>query len=388
MASRDFSAGNSPGPQSNLSKELGLYIHIPFCIKKCDYCDFYSLPGRLHSIDSYIQSVLEEARKYQGLSFQTLYLGGGTPSLLCEDGLPGLMKALNSVFDLSGVVEATIEANPDSVTFPFLEAAQIAGINRISIGVQSLSDIELEKVGRVHTAAQAVQALTMTKDQGFLNISADVILGLPAQDWASLMVTLETLIALNIQHISLYCLSIEPHTPLGIRMPADLPSDDEQAELYSCACDLLQKRGFTHYEISNFALPGYECRHNLNYWRGGEYLGLGPAAASHLERKRFRNKPDLDAYLLNPLDLIEEEECLDSPAKAAEEAILRLRLLREGLDLDRLSERFGSADIKKLQERLDRLVEKDLLIKAGFNYRLPPNCALVSNPILCKILGD
>lgn len=366
----------------------GLYVHIPFCIHKCAYCDFYSLTQRLDSLDSYIEAVPIEARRYIGLDFQTVYLGGGTPSLLRAEGLGKLLGGLRQILDLSQLSEATMEANPESVTPSLLQAAKSSGINRISIGVQSLSDIELEKVGRIHTAAQAICAIEEAKDAGFNNISVDVILGLPGQDQSSLMVTLETLIGLDIQHISMYCLSVEPHTPLALNPPPDLPSDDEQAELYDSACSLIASRGFTHYEYSNFALPGYECLHNLNYWRGGEYIGLGPAAASHLEGKRFKNKADLDAYLSNPTGQIEEVEELDALQKAAEEAILRLRLLQEGLDVNELIEKYGDESIIGVVSRLNKLVREGSLIRDGANYRLAAACALVSNPILAQVLGD
>jgi oxygen-independent coproporphyrinogen-3 oxidase len=253
---------------------------------------------------------------------------------------------------------------------------------------QSLSDKELKKVGLIHTAHQAVEAVELARDHGYLNISCDVILGLPGQDWPSLMVTLETLIGLGIQHLSLYCLTIEPHTPLAVKSPSDLPSDDTQAELYENACALLRKRGFLHYEISNFALPGYECRHNLNYWRGGEYLGLGPAAASHLQGKRYKNKADLDAYLRNPGGLVEEVEVLEAKEKAAEESILRLRLLQEGLNFEELAVRFGAENTQELKDRLDNIVGKELLERSGPLYRMPASCALVSNPIFSRVLGD
>ena len=202
------------------------------------------------------------------------------------------------------------------------------------------------------------------------------------------MITLETLIGLDIQHLSLYCLAIEPHTPLALSPPADLISDDEQADLYSQACMLLTERGFNHYEISNFALSGYECRHNLNYWRGGEYLGLGPAAASHLEGKRFKNKADLDAYLQDQGGQAEEVEELEPSQKAGEEAILRLRLLHEGLDINELAAKYGDNTVVALVSRLDKLVTDNLLLRDGPNYRLPVSCALVSNPILTRVLGD
>jgi oxygen-independent coproporphyrinogen III oxidase len=366
----------------------GLYIHVPFCVRKCAYCDFYSLPQRLDALQPYIQAVLAEAQQYRGLSFDTLYFGGGTPSLLGADGLKQLLDGLSSTFDLSALIEATIEANPESVNPALLEAALSRGINRISIGVQSLCGAELEKVGRIHNAAQAVLAVEEAQKAGFSNISADVILGLPGQDERSLAITLETLIGLDIRHLSLYCLSIEPHTPLASNIPPDLPSDDDQADLYEHASALLVQRGFEHYEISNFALPGYACRHNLKYWQGGEYLGLGPAAASHLKNRRFKNKSDLDAYLLAPTGQIEESEELAAPQKAVEEAILRLRLLRDGLDINDLAVKFGDENVIGLAGRLDQLVKEGKLSRNGPVYRLIPACVLVSNPILARLLGD
>ncbi|MCR4392732.1 MAG: radical SAM family heme chaperone HemW [Dehalococcoidales bacterium] len=366
----------------------GLYIHFPFCVKKCAYCDFYSLPGRLDLVEPYLNAVLKEAKRHAGLSFQTIYLGGGTPSLLGAQGLSRLIKGLRDILDLSCVSEATLEVNPDSTSQSLLEVARMVGINRISIGIQSLVDLELQKAGRIHTAEQAIQSILMAKKAGFPDISCDVILGLPGQTATSLISTLKKLLDFEIQHLSLYCLSLEPGTPFGIKPPADLPTEDEQADLYLGACTLLQQKGFLHYEISNFALPGYECQHNLNYWRGGEYLGLGPAAATHLEGKRFKNRADLESYLTNPGGFIEDEEILETRQKAAEEAILRLRLLREGLDIGELARRFGDDIIHLLRLRLDDLAEKELLIRTGSTYRLPDQCVLVSNPILARVLEN
>lgn len=377
-----------PSLVPDLARERGLYVHIPFCVQKCAYCDFYSLPHQLDRLDSYLEAVALEACQYAGLKFQTLYVGGGTPSLLQAAGLNKLLGSLGPIFDLSSVTEATLEANPESITPDWLQAALSRGVNRISIGVQSLSDSELERVGRVHTASQAMRAIEMTQKHGFRNVSADAILGLPGQDWTSLLITLETLIGMGLPHISLYCLSIEPHTPLAIHPPPGIPSDDEQAELYENSLGLLHQRGYLHYEISNFALPGYECRHNLNYWRGGEYLGLGPAAASHFQGKRFKNKSDLEAYLQDPCRQIEEIEDLPQSKKAGEEAILRLRLLEEGLNITEMIERLGDENLVGLMWRLDQLVKEGFLTRSGAIYRLKPEWALVSNSILARVLED
>ncbi|MDD5701680.1 MAG: radical SAM family heme chaperone HemW [Dehalococcoidales bacterium] len=380
----------APGPETSSNFERGLYVHVPFCVRKCSYCDFYSRPlssGDDRALGLYIKAVLTEVEKYRELDFTTLYLGGGTPSLLKADGLRTLVDGLRKSLDLSRISESTLEANPESATAGLLAAARACGIDRLSLGVQSLRDAELKSVERIHTASMAVQAIREAGLAGFENVSADVMLGLPGQDWQSLMITLETLVGLGVQHLSMYCLSIEPHTPLADNIPPGLPSEDDQAELYEGAAALLARRGFIHYEISNFALPGYECRHNLNYWRGGEYLGLGPAAASHLGGQRFKNRADLESYLQNP-GQVEEVEKLPAREKAAEEAVLRLRLLHEGLDTDRLALKYGDENVIGLVSRLNRLVREGSLLRNGPLYYLPAGKALVSNPILAEVLED
>lgn len=363
----------------------GLYVHVPFCVRKCAYCDFYSLPGTAHPIQAYVAAVIAEARGWQGLEAGTLYVGGGTPSLLGAEGLATLLSSLRETLSLLTLCEATMEVNPESASPALLQTARRQGIDRISVGVQSLSDAELAGVGRIHTSAQAEAAVTQAVAMGFA-VSADAIAGLPGQDWPSLRRTLERLIALGAEHISLYCLELATGTPLAVHPPADLPSDDSQADLFEAACDLLASAGFMHYEVSNFSLPGRQCRHNLNYWRGGEYLGLGPAAASHLAGRRWRNKPDLRSYLRAPGSQREDIELLPPAQKAAEEAMLRLRLLLEGLPPQGLAERFGPENVAALLERLEALRRQRLLSFDGTAYRLPPQRVLTSNPILAAIV--
>jgi oxygen-independent coproporphyrinogen-3 oxidase len=364
----------------------GLYVHVPFCIRKCGYCDFYSLAARDDSKAAYVGAVLREASASVGRSFNTLYLGGGTPSLLGPELLERLVSGLRSAFDLSALVEASMEVNPDSAYPDLLLAAGRIGFNRLSVGVQSLSDDELRSVGRIHTATQAIETIRHAQSLGFRSVSADLIAGLPGQTWPSLRHSLETLLDLGIDHVSLYCLSVEEGTPLAAAIPVDLPSDDLQAELFEQASSLLAGRGFAHYEISNFARPGHECLHNLVYWRGGEYLGLGPAAASHVGGKRFNNRADLDAYVLEPEGQREHVECLDQGAKAAEEAMLRLRLLGEGLDFEALEAKFGSGNVADLGDRLEGLVRGGMLERQGARHKLNPSRVLTSNPIFAEVL--
>jgi len=364
----------------------GLYIHIPFCVKKCSYCDFYSLPGRLVDIENYVSAVLKEARSYKRLSFQTLYLGGGTPSLLGAEHLKKLIAGLRESLDLDGLVEATVEVNPESATLEFLSAAIDAGINRVSLGIQSLNDHELESVGRVHTATRAIDAVKLAQNLGFTSISADLIIGLPEQTWGTLSAALNKLVNLGVNHLSVYCLSLEEGTLLAQCPPDNLPSDDQQAELFELAREFLIGQGFIHYEISNFALQGHECLHNLNYWRGGEYLGLGPAAASHLQGCRSRNRHALDAYLENPIGQAEHVETLGGKKKAAEETMLRLRLLVEGINPGVLSGRFNQDTIEMLVSRLDSMVMRRMLEFKNSKYVLPAERILTSNEIFQEII--
>jgi putative oxygen-independent coproporphyrinogen III oxidase len=366
----------------------GLYVHVPFCVRKCSYCDFYSLPGQAGLIESYIDAVLAECKAYGGMTFRTLFLGGGTPSLLGSDNLTRLVDGLRGNFDLSQLEEATIEANPESATEEMLQSDLEAGFNRISIGVQSLSDSELKAVGRIHSAGQAVDSISSARKLGFSNISADLIIGLPGQTWESLQNSIEQLVAIGISHLSLYCLSLERGTPLAQNPPGNLPSDDMQADLFEQARAFLNGKGFVHYEISNFAVSSRECLHNLNYWRGGEYLGLGPSAASHLGGKRFKNRADLKAYLENPTGVVEEVEELGPEEKAAEEAMLRLRLLEEGLDVVDFTKQHGLKTVYQLLSRLRVLAHEGLLLFDGSKYRLEPSLVLTSNPILARVLED
>jgi len=365
----------------------GLYIHIPFCISKCHYCDFYSLTAVPELMDRYIDALLVEADSYRGLSFATLYIGGGTPSLLGSARLEKLVNGLSRRFDLEDLQEATIEVNPESAGRGFLQTAYSLGIRRLSIGAQSLNAEELKKAGRAHDRRQVLETIDIASHSGFQNISADVMIGLPGQTTQSLGNTLNILIGAGINHISAYCLSIEEGTAFYRFPPPDLPGEDDQAGLFESAVDILGAHGFAHYEISNFALPGRECQHNLNYWRGGDYIGLGPAAASHTGGKRFRNAPCLERYLDDPLSAGEEEERLDDGRKAGEEAVLRLRLIEEGLDIKEMACRYGQDSINSLEARLDELVSRQMLVRDGYIFRLPTGSALTSNSVFINVIG-
>jgi len=365
----------------------GLYIHIPFCVSKCLYCDFYSLTYVPQLMDRYIGALLTEADSYKGMGFSTLYIGGGTPSLLGPARLTQLFDGLSRRFDLEDLQEATIEVNPDSAGRDFLANAYDLGINRLSIGAQSLDSEELRKAGRAHDRRQVLETINAAQSSGFQNISVDVMIGLPGQTAQSLCDTLDTLIGAGIKHVSAYCLSIEEGTSFYRYPPPDLPGEADVVCLFEKAVDIFEAHSFTHYEISNFALHGHECLHNLNYWRGGEYIGLGTAAASHMGGERFRNAACLERYLEGPSSIREAVERLDEEHKAGEEAMLRLRLIAEGLHIKEMAGRYGPDALDSLEVRLDQLVSRKMLVRDDHVFRLPPGSAMTSNSVFVDVIG-
>jgi oxygen-independent coproporphyrinogen III oxidase len=365
----------------------GLYIHIPFCRKKCDYCDFYSLSGSERLIPYYVNAILKEASSYENYPIDTLYIGGGTPSLLGK-GVRRLVDGLKSIFKFD-LEEATVEANPESCSDIFLESALNAGINRISIGVQSLNDDELSSVGRIHDSKEALNAIYRSKKIGFKGISVDVIIGLPGQDWHSLRKTLSILIDARIGQISTYCLSIERNTPLFSNIPYNLPTEDNQASLYTKTKTFLETYGFKHIEISSFSLPGHEPIHNLNCWRGRDYIGLGAGASSFIDGVRFSNKKGLSGYISNPCSRGSIDEELNETERAEDEAMLRLRMLDEGLDLNVMRVQYNTETIRTILDRILKLEDEGLLVSRNNKYLIPSDKILTSNSIFQRILyGD
>lgn len=365
-------------------KSKGLYVHIPFCRRKCDYCDFYSVAESESIISAYINAVLEEATGYDNHSIDTLYIGGGTPSLLGRE-VNRLIEGLGHHFRFE-LMEATVEANPESASELFLESAVSVGICRISIGVQSLNDNELRSVGRIHTSKEALDAINNSMTAGFKRVCADVIVGLPGQDWGSLRTTLERLIQAGVGQISAYCLSIEDDTPLYHNIPSNLPSEDDQADLYMKTKRFLESNGFKHIEISSFSLPGQEPLHNMNCWRGVDYIGLGAGASSFNDGIRYRNKKGLADYILQPLSRREIDEKLNELERANEEAMLRLRMLNEGLNIDSMRLKYSDESMESILNRISRLEAEGLVFKRNNRYLIPGDKILTSNIIFQRML--
>ncbi len=320
-----------------MASTLGVYLHIPFCKSKCEYCDFYSLPGHGERTGAYVQALRahidETAPLARDYRVDTVYFGGGTPLMVGEKALCDLLGLIKKRFRVERDGEITVEVNPDSVSLKALKRLRRAGFNRLSLGMQSALDSELAAVGRPHTFAQTCQAVEWARKAKFKNLSLDLIYGLPGQTLESWRQTLEAALALEPEHISGYGLKVEEGTPLWGRVERGerLPDDDFQADAYLMMVDLLQSRGYQQYEISNFALPGYASRHNLKYWLMKPYLGFGPGAHSDFGARRYSFLRDLEGYIRAVTSggrLLDEDEIIPPGERAAEYLMLRLRTVR------------------------------------------------------------
>ena len=313
---------------------LGIYVHVPFCRSKCQYCDFYSLTTKDDNLlDGYLDAVCDHIKEAGPLApnykVDSIYFGGGTPSFFGADGLAIILTAIRRCFDVTADAEITFEANPDSVNDKLLHRLRAEGFNRVSLGIQCDNDEILKRIGRPHTYAQAVSAFQRIRKAGFRNISVDLIYGLPGQTLQSWQDTLDHVLQLNPEHISCYGLKLEEGTPLyEYREYANLPDDDLQADMYLAAVETLRGRGFKQYEISNFCRKGLQSRHNLKYWTGGEYLGFGPSASSDFAGKRFTLVRDLHTYILGIREggeVMEDVQEIPLRERAGEYLMLRLR---------------------------------------------------------------
>ena len=313
---------------------LGIYVHVPFCRSKCQYCDFYSVANKDDKLmDNFLDAICAHIREAgalaPGYKVDTIYFGGGTPSFFGADGIATILTNLRRSFDVDNNAEITIECNPDSVSDKLLRRLYAEGVNRISLGIQTDNDDVLSKLGRPHTYAQAVGAYQRIRKAGFKNVSVDLMYGLPGQTLADWQETLDNVLRLMPEHISCYALKLEEGTPLyEYREMLNIPSDDTQADMYLAAVDMLKSRGFRHYEVSNFARKGLYSRHNMKYWNGGEYLGFGPSASSDFAGKRFILIRDLQTYIQGIRtggEVMEDVQEIPLRERAGEYLMLRLR---------------------------------------------------------------
>ena len=374
--------------------KTGLYVHIPFCRAKCAYCDFNSYAGMEHLFAAYTRALLLEAGIAASLtsaSAETLYVGGGTPTVLPAESLVQVITVCRGLFRLEPGAEVTVEANPGTVDEGYLRELVRAGVNRLSLGVQSFHDDELALLGRIHRAEEATQAVALARKAGFENVNVDLIYGIPGQSLARWRASLERALAMEPEHISLYCLTLEEGTPLFERIARGelpRPDDDLAADMYLLAEELLAGEGFRHYEISNWARPGFECRHNIRYWLNLPYIGLGAGAHSYHRGRRYHN-------VLHPAEYIRrmekgkpegemppsvaEIEAISTETEMAETVILGLRLVEEGVTFERFAARFGRDLMEVYGREIRELLALGLLEVYERGIRLTPKGRLLGN---------
>ncbi len=360
------------------NRSLGLYIHIPFCERKCNYCDFYSCFYNENTLSAYLSALKCEIEKWGGKQdrpIDTIYIGGGTPSLLGEHIL-SLSETIRQSFKVTEACEFTVEVNPSS-SGEFLQYAKAAGVNRLSVGVQSGCDNTLKALGRTHTADDAAKTVLAARALGFDNISVDLMIALPDSNLQTLKTDIDFMLSLAPQHISAYILKIEKNTVFAKTQDTlNLPDDDMAAEQYLFMCEALQKNGYNHYEISNFAKHNAVSRHNMKYWIGDDYLGVGPSAHSFVDGKRFYYPKDLKAFIKNPQSVFDGDG-----GDASEKLMLGLRL-SQGVNLEKI---YG--DIPKSIINKVLLFEKAGYIRANLpQISLTDSGMLISNSIITELL--
>ena len=369
-------------------RPLGLYLHIPFCKSKCAYCDFYSLPQSEALMDEYVERLTahlaETAPMAAGHTVDTVYFGGGTPSYLGSERIARLLQAVKKHYRVDRHAEITMEANPDSLfDWKELRSLRRMGLNRISLGVQSSDDAVLRRLGRVHTWQQVCDAVDTVRRAKIADLSLDLIYGLPDQTMEQWETTLADVLVLQPEHISCYGLKLEEGTPLWQqRDTLTLPDDDLQADMYLYAVEFLSQNGYRQYELSNFAHPGHESRHNMKYWTLGEYAGFGPGAHSDFGNVRYAYVRDLSAYLQGQL-ILSESETITEQEREREYLMLSLRTV-QGLCVREFENRFRQR-FDVLENLLTTYESHRLAERTEEGWRLTPQGFLVSNQIITSL---
>ncbi|MGE5653862.1 MAG: radical SAM family heme chaperone HemW [Bacillota bacterium] len=377
---------------------FGLYVHIPFCLSKCYYCDFNSYAGCADLVEPYLNQLEDEAAYYgrdprvADRMVATIFVGGGTPTILSPAQLERVGRLLQDRFRLTPNVEWTVEANPKTLSLEKLQTLRAMGVNRLSLGVQAMDDRLLRAIGRVHSVDDVAEQVRLVRAAGFANLSLDLIYGLPEQSLADWERTLEAALRLEPEHISAYGLKVEDDTPFAAAQAAgtlELPGEDHEVAMYRLCQSVLLAAGFEQYEISNFALPGRECQHNLLYWGNHEYLGLGAGAYSFLNHHRFAHERSLTEYLKRWQEEkrppISEDELLSPELERAETVFLGLRR-RSGISDGEFSRRFGHSLFTAYGEEIDRLMRQQLLERCGDSIRLTETGLMVSNQVFMEFL--
>lgn len=361
--------------------ELGVYVHIPFCVRKCYYCDFISYSNKFEIQEEYIKKLIEEIEDNKDLlknnEITTIYIGGGTPSSIRPELIRDILNKIYEIADIENKenIEITIEVNPGTVTKNNLQMYKNCGINRLSIGLQSTNDKLLNEIGRIHNYEQFLNTYSLAIEAGFRNINVDLMLGLPNQTISDLKESLEKIVNLepSPKHISVYSLIVEEGTQIEEKINSGelkLPEEDEERNQYKYTKNYLEINGYKHYEISNFAKSGYESKHNMNCWEQKQYVGFGLAAHSYINGSRYSNTCDMEKYLNNKskdIKIIHEEQTLEDMKK--EYMLLGLRKM-DGISISKFKEKFGENPIYLFRNELQKLVEDELIIVDLDNIRL------------------
>ena len=372
------------------TKPIGIYIHVPFCLRKCNYCDFCSFDN-LDSLtrNKYITRLIEEIKGYKSekkTAVDTIFFGGGTPTLLTEEEFSLICESLSDAFDISGVKEFTLEANPKTISKEKLHAFKLHGVNRISLGLQSIHENELKILGRIHSFEDFKDAYALVSECGISNINVDVMYGIPEQTKESFKETLSEIIKLKPTHISAYGLILEEKTKFWhMRDKLNFPDEDAECDMYLLACDILSGGGYTHYEVSNYSLPEYSSQHNLKYWRCEEYIGFGVAAHSYFLGRRYANSANLSEYLSeNDRNYISGQK-LSVEDKKYEYAMLSLRL-SAGISLPEYEEKFSESFLCGREEKVKKYANLGYLSLTDKRVALTEKGFYVSNTILADLL--
>ena len=345
-------------------KEIGIYVHIPYCKSKCYYCDFISFANKEETIKKYVETIKKEIEdcSYTGFNIGTIYIGGGTPSIIDEKYIAEIIGKIKEKFIVSQNAEITIEVNPGTVTKEKLQEYRKFGINRLSIGMQSTDNVILKNIGRIHTYEEFQETYKEAREAGFKNINVDFMLALPEETEGSIAMQITEVINLKPEHISCYSLIVEDGTKMKEMVEKKevlLPSDEEERKMYWKAKELLEENGYEHYEISNFSLPGYNSRHNTDCWNQKEYLGFGVAAHSYFNKKRFSNPKTIEEYIENyNKKQIEEEQTREEQAK--EYMMLGLRKIK-GVSISNFERKFQINPLFYFRFEISKLVDDELL---------------------------
>lgn len=365
----------------------GVYVHIPFCVQKCKYCDFASYTGDYELMHTYTTAVRREAAPYCRMEADTVYIGGGTPTALEIGCLDEILYMARSNFRLADDFEFTVEANPGTVTEEKAELLRRYGVNRISLGAQSFIDSELTTLGRIHTADDTAATFEMLRSYGFDNISLDLMYALPGQTMETLSKSVDRVLSLKPEHISCYGLKIEEGTPfcnMLHRGEIAEKDEDEYADMYEYIVSSLANNGYERYELSNFARNGRISRHNTKYWTGEEYLGLGLGASSYIDGRRFTKCSDFESYFKG--FSLEEDVVLTEEEKMSEFVILGLRMVQKGISLSEFKARFGREFYDVFGTQTDKFAKMNMLKVCGDRIKLTDKATYVCNSILCEFV--